>query len=293
MSAATNSNLLAPVAWVDVLCDVRDGAAATARLLVSAAGCAALVLAALALVNDDARDTLKSVLSAPAAVVAEAQAAAPAESQDAAPVPAIEPTVTDLRQKHVVQYLSRRYRVAEEATRMLVATAFQVGQEHRIDPLLILSVVAIESSLNPFAESAMGAQGLMQVMTRIHADRFEAHGGQLAALDPVANMKVGTAILSDLITRGGSVERGLQLYVGAGNLPDDGGYGARVLGERSRLALAANGKVDAAIAASRTTVASEQKPPAGALSAPIAEPTSGPATDAPVSTSGASAAREA
>jgi soluble lytic murein transglycosylase-like protein len=283
MSAATNSNLLAPVAWVDVLCDVRDGAAATARLLVSAAGCAALVLAALALVNDDARDTLKSVLSAPAAVVAEAQAA----------VPAIEPTVTDPRQKHVVQYLSRRYRVAEEATRMLVATAFQVGQEHRIDPLLILSVVAIESSLNPFAESAMGAQGLMQVMTRIHADRFEAHGGQLAALDPVANMKVGTAILSDLITRGGSVERGLQLYVGAGNLPDDGGYGARVLGERSRLALAANGKVDAAIAASRTTVASEQKPPAGALSAPIAEPTSGPATDAPVSTSGASAAREA
>ena len=39
----------------------------------------------------------------------------------------------------------------------------------------------------------------------------------------------------------------MQLYVGAGNLPDDGGYGARVLGERSRLALAASGKVDAVI----------------------------------------------
>ena len=292
MSAATNSKLLDPVAWVDVVRDVRDGAAATARLVVSAAGFAALVLAALALVNDDARDTLKAVLAAPAVVVAEAEAA-PAESRDVTPAKATEPTATDPRQKHVVQYLSRRYRVAEEATRMLVATAFQVGQEHRIDPLLILSVVAIESSLNPFAESAMGAQGLMQVMTRVHADRFEAHGGQLAALDPVANMKVGTSILSDLIVRGGSVERGLQLYVGAGNLPDDGGYGARVLGERSRLALAASGKVDAAIAAGRTAVASEQKPAASGLSAPASQPATGAASETPASTAVPSPAREA
>ena len=134
---------------------------------------------------------------------------------------------------------------------MLVSAAYQIGKEYKLDPLLILSVVAIESSLNPYAESAMGAQGLMQVMTRIHAGRFEAHGGQMAALDPVANMKVGSAILSDLIARGGSVERGLQLYVGAGNQADDGGYGARVLGERSRIALAASGKVDAAISAAR------------------------------------------
>lgn len=292
MSAATNSNLLTPVAWVDVVRDVRDGATSTARLVVSAAGCAALALAALALVNDDARHTLKALIAAPAVVVEESEAAS-AEAEDATAVKPVEPAVTDPRQKHVVQYLSRRYRVAEEATRMLVATAFQVGHEHRIDPLLILSVVAIESSLNPFAESAMGAQGLMQVMTRIHADRFEVHGGQLAALDPVANMKVGTAILSDLIARGGSVERGLQLYVGAGNLPDDGGYGARVLGERSRLAMAASGKVDAAIAAGRTTVASEQKPAPGGLPAPTAQPVSAPASDAPVSTAVPSLAREA
>ena len=39
-------------------------------------------------------------------------------------------------------------------------------------------------------------------------------------------MKVGATILHELnFARGGSVERGLQLYVGAGNMPDDGGYG--------------------------------------------------------------------
>jgi soluble lytic murein transglycosylase-like protein len=164
---------------------------------------------------------------------------------------------------------------------MLVSTAFQIGHDNKLDPLLILSVVAIESSLNPFAESSMGAQGLMQVMTRVHAERFEPHGGQIAALDPVANMKVGSAILSDLIARGGSVERGLQLYVGAGNLPDDGGYGARVLSERSRLALAASGKVDAAISAGRPTVASEQKP-ATSDATPPAQPQARPAVDSPL-----------
>ncbi len=118
---------------------------------------------------------------------------------------------------------------------MLVANAFEIGQDKKLDPLLILSVVAIESGLNPFAESPVGAQGLMQVMTRVHAERFVEHGGDLAALDPIANMKVGSAILHELISRGGSLERGLQLYVGAGNAPDDGGYGAKVLGERARL----------------------------------------------------------
>ena len=295
MSVATNSSVLAPIAWADVARDVRDGALALARLVVSAAGFATLVLAAVALTNDGVRHTLKAALFTPAVHASEtANAESEATAVDEVANKTVDPAVAaDPRQKHIVQYLARRYRVAEEATRMLVATAFQVGREQKLDPLLILSVVAIESGLNPFAESSMGAQGLMQVMTRIHAERFEAHGGQLAALDPVANMKVGSAILGDLINRGGSVERGLQLYVGAGNLPDDGGYGARVLGERARLALAASGKVDAAISAGRTAVASEQKPAAVEAAMPVAQPVVTPAADAPIRSEEHAPAREA
>jgi hypothetical protein len=266
-------------AWADAVRDIRDGALAAARLVVTFSGCSALLLAAVLLLNEGARSTVVSAFRVPS-ILASAPAVEPVE-EAAASVATVTETpaaAVDPRQKHVVQYLSRRYRVAEEATRMLVSAAFQIGKESKLDPLLILSVVAIESSLNPFAESAMGAQGLMQVMTRVHAERFEPHGGHLAALDPIANMKVGSAILNDLITRGGSVERGLQLYVGAGNLPDDGGYGARVLGERARLALAATGKVDAAIAAGRTvTAASEPKPASAAESnAPAIQPVSSP-----------------
>jgi len=273
------------VAWGEIIGDIRQGALATARLVVTVAGCATLLLGAGVVASPEARTTLKAMLPVPAMLAATAPAeaeAAEVAAADAAPAPAVAP---DPREKHVVQYLSRRYRVAEEATRMLVATAFDIGAQTKLDPLLILSVVAIESSLNPFAESSMGAQGLMQVMTRVHAERFEEHGGHLAALDPVANMKVGSAILRDLISRGGSIERGLQLYVGAGNLPDDGGYGAKVLSERARLALAASGKVDAAIAAGRAAPPPVEPKPATTAAAsmpatPVGTPEATPASDA-------------
>ncbi|HSQ11260.1 MAG TPA: lytic transglycosylase domain-containing protein [Burkholderiaceae bacterium] len=295
MSAATNSISLAPatsVAWAEVVLDVRDGALATARALVTLAGSAALLVGAIVVANHDVRSALLSALPFPVGVVSAPMEELAEIASEPATAPAAVPAAADPRQKHVVQYLARRYRVAEEATRMLVSTAFKIGHENKLDPLLILSVVAIESSLNPFAESSMGAQGLMQVMTRVHAERFEAHGGQIAALDPVANMKVGSAILSDLISRGGSVERGLQLYVGAGNLPDDGGYGARVLSERSRLALAASGKVEAAISAGRTTVVSEQKPATADATLP-AQPEARPAVESPLPVEEAAPARSA
>lgn len=283
MSSATTLTLPAWAALTAAARDVRDGAVAAVRALVTFSGCLALLLGAVVLANDEARGVLRALLPNPVAYVIERPVeavinAAAAELPESTPAPQ---AAVDPRQKHVVSYLSRRYRVAEEATRLLVATAFESGREHKVDPLLILSVVAIESSLNPFAESSMGAQGLMQVMTRVHAERFEAHGGQLAALDPVANMKVGTAILADVISRGGSVERGLQLYVGAGNQPDDGGYGARVLGERSRLALAATGKVDAALAASRAAAAEPKPPVEAAAPTPRAVPTGAEPVSAP------------
>lgn len=262
MSQATDYALritkAAGFAWLDFLRDVRDGALATTRLVVTLAGCTALLAVGAIVSNQDARAQLAELLPTSIPFVSSAEAE-PADDAEAPP-PAAQRAAADPRQKFVVQYLARRYRVADEAARMLVSNAFEIGQEKKLDPLLILSVVAIESGLNPFAASPMGAQGLMQVMTRVHAERFAEHGGHLAALDPIANMKVGSEILHELISRGGSVERGLQLYVGAGNAPDDGGYGARVLGERSRLALAANGKVEAAIAAARAASTAEARP---------------------------------
>ena len=91
---------------------------------------------------------------------------------------------------------------------VLVAEAFDVGLKAKLDPTLILAIMAIESGFNPFAQSPVGAQGLMQVMTQIHHDKYRSFGGKLAAFDPASNLRVGVKVLQDCITRAGSIEGG-------------------------------------------------------------------------------------
>ncbi|HTT10132.1 MAG TPA: transglycosylase SLT domain-containing protein [Burkholderiaceae bacterium] len=244
--------------------DVASGMARTARFVVTFTGCASLVTVAVAVgdprLRDGAAQQLESIAAALVAKEATADQASLMPAGAALPTTGASKNQVEPTQRHVISYLARRYKVADGAIRPVVAAAYESGRELGLDPLLILAVTAIESSMNPFAESVVGAQGLMQVMTRVHADKFEPHGGEDAALDPIANIKVGSAILSDLIRRGGSVERGLQLYVGAGNMVDDGGYGARVLAEHGRLRLAASGKVDLAIANAMRAAGADAKP---------------------------------
>lgn len=138
------------------------------------------------------------------------------------------------QQAKVTQWLSRKYRVAPEPLAALVTEAYAVGEKARLDPTLILAVMAVESRFNPFAQSPVGAQGLMQVLTKVHTDKYEDFGGHLAAFDPVSNLRVGAQVLQDAIRRAGSVEGGLRLYVGA--VTTDGGwYIDRVLAEHARI----------------------------------------------------------
>ena len=159
-----------------------------------------------------------------------------------AAVLAVDPKTLPRAQAKVAHWLSKKYRVAPEPLSVLVAEAWDVGQRHRIDWTLILAVMAVESSFNPFAQSSMGAQGLMQVMTGIHSEKYDGVGGKLAAFDPVTNLRVGVEVLLECIERAGSLEAGLKYYVGAANLPSDNGYSKRVLAERARLKQVAAGR---------------------------------------------------
>lgn len=150
----------------------------------------------------------------------------------------------------VADYISRRYHVASAPVGSLVDAAFQTGHAVNIDPLLILAVMAIESGFNPYAESGVGAQGLMQVMSKVHSSKFAYFGGPSAALSPLANIQVGALVLKDCVARGGSVASGLRLYNGA--TTDDGGYGAKVLAERERLRSAARGAKTPVVTASQS-----------------------------------------
>nr|WP_315186831.1 lytic transglycosylase domain-containing protein [uncultured Albidiferax sp.] len=146
------------------------------------------------------------------------------------------------QQAAVAYWLSKKYRVAAEPVSALVAEAYDLGKRAKLDPTLILAVMAIESGFNPFAQSPVGAQGLMQVMTRVHTEKYDVFGGKLAAFDPLTNLRVGVKVLQECIARAGSVEGGLRYYVGAANIPDDGGYTSKVMAEHGRLQQVAAGR---------------------------------------------------
>lgn len=131
-------------------------------------------------------------------------------------------------------YLARRYKVAQEATEQLVGAAHEAGSRTGVDPLLILAVMAVESSFNPIAESVMGAKGLMQVMPRYHQDKLNAHGGEDAVFDPMTNIMVGARILKDAVRRGGGLMPGLQLYNGAFS-DESQQYAQKVMAVKERL----------------------------------------------------------
>ena len=136
-------------------------------------------------------------------------------------------------ERGVVQHIARKYRVNASSVEQYMGYARQSGKTYNVDPYLIMAVMATESSFNPRAQSRVGAQGLMQVHTRVHKKRFKPYGSTDTVWQPKVNIQVGSSILSDYLKRyGGSERRALKAYVGAARMSHDGGYGNKVLRRR-------------------------------------------------------------
>ncbi len=152
----------------------------------------------------------------------------------AGPIQAQVETPLEREQRVVTEYIAKRYRVSEGAVAGYVAAAYRAGEQHSVDPLLILAVMAVESRYNPVAESIVGAKGLMQVIPKYHREKIIASGGEKAMLEPGTNILLGAKILGEYIARAGDLATGLQMYNGA---PDDSSnqYAAKVINEKERL----------------------------------------------------------
>ena len=151
-----------------------------------------------------------------------------------------EEQVIDRMETNAARFISEHYRVDREDASEIVEQAFISGKNHDVDPLLILAVIATESSFDPKAGSSVGAKGLMQVHAKVHAKRFKEFGGLKAVHEVEAGIEVGTQIKT------GSLKGALKYYVGAAKHSHDGGYSRKVLSMRNHLRLAASGQVEAA-----------------------------------------------
>jgi hypothetical protein len=142
------------------------------------------------------------------------------------------------RMQGALDYVAKRYRVSTNALAPIFSVVQATGKELRIDPLLIIAVIGVESGFNPYSQSGYGAKGLMQVVPRFHMDKLPEDAGITAFLDPVTNIQVGARVLKESIRRHGGIETGLQQFGGALNDPDRR-YSAKVLAEKQRLEQAA------------------------------------------------------
>jgi hypothetical protein len=95
------------------------------------------------------------------------------------------------------------------------------ARRYTISPLLLLAVIAVESSFDRFAVSVIGAKGLMQVLPSQHRDRVLPTSD---LTDVRTNVRIGSAILQDYIRASdGNLEDALYRYSGGAK-----GYSRRV-----------------------------------------------------------------
>ncbi|WP_293597159.1 MULTISPECIES: lytic transglycosylase domain-containing protein [unclassified Polynucleobacter] len=174
--------------------------------------------------------------------VAQAQVKPISHLADRIPTSKIDPQALDSKlmvsiqnQRAVADFFEKKYKLDRAKIEEYVSNTVLIAKEVNIDPVLLLAVISVESNFNPVIKSHAGAEGLMQVMTAIHKDKYALYGGATDAVKPEVNIRVGAYILKYLIATSGSLRNGLKYYVGAANAENDGGYADKVMAERNRL----------------------------------------------------------
>ena len=144
-------------------------------------------------------------------------------------------TTLSPRMQGALDYVEDRYDVSRTALQPLFEAAQRFGLERSVDPLLIVAVIAVESRFDPSARGG-SARGLMQIIPRYHMEKLPPGQGRNALMNPIINVKVGTHILDEYISRRGSVVAGLQSYNGSAHKRS---YAQKVLAVKQRLEVAA------------------------------------------------------
>ena len=101
-----------------------------------------------------------------------------------------------------------------EALRPYASLLVAAARRYKLSPQLLAGLVAYESGGNPTIRSKAGAVGLGQVMPREAGAQFRGRPTARELEDPATNLEWAARILSEGITRWGTVEQGLGAYLG-------------------------------------------------------------------------------
>ena len=138
------------------------------------------------------------------------------EAEDAAASSSMATPAKQAKMNRLSGHIQSKYRVSEAKARRIVEEAIRNAERHRLEPELILAIIATESTFRERAVSRVGARGLMQVMPRPHADKVQEIGGAHQLFDPAKNIHIGSRILVKYLdAHSGNLRQALLKYNGS------------------------------------------------------------------------------
>ena len=109
------------------------------------------------------------------------------------------------------------FKVPSEIAFTISETIFKLTEKEEFSPLLIASIVYVESNFNPFAVSSTGARGLGQIQIKVHKEV-----NILQVHDIEYNIANSIRILKDKMRITNSLEEALLKYSGFSKNPKKG-----------------------------------------------------------------------
>lgn len=121
-----------------------------------------------------------------------------------------------VRREILTELEARHTGLAAREVVRLSHTIVEESARHGLDPTLVLAVIQVESGGYHLAVSSVGALGLMQLLPSTAEELARKHGltwrGANSLFDPILNVKLGTAYLSQLERKYGSMHTALAAY---------------------------------------------------------------------------------
>lgn len=103
-----------------------------------------------------------------------------------------------------------KFKMPKEVAKQYAIWIFESAAKNKVDPILVLSVMSVESQFDYKAMSGTGAVGLMQVIHSWHQEKTTKAG----LFDPKINIDVGTQIIKEYSKRSSTDVETLLRYNG-------------------------------------------------------------------------------
>lgn len=140
--------------------------------------------------------------------------------------------------QRLATYISITYNVPLDKAERIVYTTFVESYKKDLEPMLVLSLISIESTFQQYSKSHAGAVGLTQVMAKVHRNRIAENKVDIWSVD--GNIQVGTDILKDYVgLANGNMKKALQMYNGSAK-DKNYRYSNKVMNQMQSFIVAAN-----------------------------------------------------